>query len=197
MLTLSIGQRNKIHTMKEIYFYLLLWYLCFYFLFYSNTKLNSSFPSQKISEIGNLDSNLISPQNKQNQIAEFMQTKFENPKLEQSDTANLLRYSNSTLQRYTNDINMRSPYRVQPILTNKRSKKVSNANLDNNSHRQHDLERLEMTSNGLAKPETNTEATAKRTSNKRNKNYLKGGSLHKAIENNDGKLDEILHKNNT
>ena len=50
-----------------------------------------------------------------------------------------------------------------------------------------------MSSNGLAKPETNTKAIVKRTSNKRSKNNLKAGSVHKNIEINDKYLDEIFH----
>ena len=51
-----------------------------------------------------------------------------------------------------------------------------------------------MTLNDLVQPETNTEASVKRTSNKRNKIILKGGYLHKYIENNDKYLGENLHK---
>ena len=41
---------------------------------------------------------------------------------------------------------MLSPYRIQPNITNKRSEKVSNTTLDNNSHREHDLKGPQMTS---------------------------------------------------
>ena len=44
---------------------------------------------------------------------------------------------------------MLSPYRFHPNTTNKRSKKVSNTNTDNNSHREHDLKRRQLTSNDL------------------------------------------------
>ena len=39
-------------------------------------------------------------------MADFMQMKYENPKLIQSEKTNQLGYSSSTLQRYRNDINM-------------------------------------------------------------------------------------------
>ena len=87
-------------------------------------------------------------------------------------------------------------YRIQPKITNKRSKNVSNTNLDNNSHREHELERPRLTSNDLVKPDTNTESNIKRTSNKKNKKFLKAGSVHENIEINDKYLDEILHNNN-
>ena len=79
-------------------------------------------------------------------MADFMRIKYENPRLKQSETANQLGYSNSTLQRYKNDINMLSPYRIQPNNTNKRTKKTSNTNFDDNSHREAHVERLQMTS---------------------------------------------------
>ena len=59
---------------------------------------------------------------------------------------------------------------------------VSNTNLDNNSHREHHLERPQLISNDLVKPDTNTESIIKRTSNRKNKNILKAGSLHENIE---------------
>ena len=43
-------------------------------------------------------------------MADFMRIKYENRKLKQSQTANQLDYSTSTLQRYRNDINTLSPY---------------------------------------------------------------------------------------
>ena len=119
-----------------------------------------------------------------------MQIKFENPKMKQSKTADQLRFSSSNLQRYKNDIKMLSPYGVQPNNTNKRTQKLSSTKFDNNSHREHDLKRPKMTSNDVAKPETNTK------SNKRNKNVLKVGSVHENIEINDEYLDENLQNIN-
>ena len=43
--------------------------------------------------------------------------------MRQSEIANHLGMSSSTSQRYRNDINMLSPYRINPHNTNKRSKK--------------------------------------------------------------------------
>ena len=88
-------------------------------------------------------------QNKLNLMAKFMPIKCENPKLKQSEIAGQLVHWSSTLQRYKNDINMLSLYRIQPYTTNKRPKNVSNTTLDNNSHRKHDLKRPQMTSNDL------------------------------------------------
>ena len=129
-------------------------------------------------------------------MAKFMQIKFENPKMKQSEKADQLGYSISALERYRNVLNKLSFYRIQPNATNKRSNKVSNTNLRNNPHREQDLKRPQMTTNVVAKPETNTEGTVKRTSKNGNKNIFKGGSLNRDIEINDEYLDEILHNNN-
>ena len=54
----------------------------------------------------------------------FMCIKFENPKMRLSEIANHLSYSSSTLQRYRNDINMLSQYRIHPNNTNKRTERL-------------------------------------------------------------------------
>ena len=78
-----------------------------------------------------------------------MPVKYENPKLKQSQTANQIGFSTSTLQRYRNDMNMLSPYRINPNNINKRTKKASNTIFENNSHTNHDVERPQLTSNNL------------------------------------------------
>ena len=57
--------------------------------------------------------------NKLNLMADFMRLKYENPKMRQSEIANQLSLSSSTIQRYRNDINMLSPYRIGPNNTKK------------------------------------------------------------------------------
>ena len=86
--------------------------------------MNNSFSLQQISRTGNLDSNLISRQYKRNLMADFMRVKYENPNMKQSEIANQLGYSPSTLPRYRNDINVLSLYRIQPNNTNKQRKKT-------------------------------------------------------------------------
>ena len=79
-------------------------------------------------------------------MADFGRNKYANPRWKQNETANQLGYSSSTLQRYRKDIIMLSPYRIRPNFTNKRTKKTSNTNFDNNSH---DHKRHRLTSNEL------------------------------------------------
>ena len=113
--------------------------------------------------------------------AKFLQTKVENPKLGQSEIADHLRYSSSRLQRYRSNINMLLPDLIQPNNTNERAKKVSKTNPDNNSHREHDFKRPQMTSNDL---KTISDEPVQ-------KNNLKDGAV---VENNNECLDEILDK---
>ena len=60
--------------------------------------MNYSFSLQQIQKTSNLDANLISRQYKLNLMAEFMKVKYENPKLKQSEIANQLGLSSSTIQ---------------------------------------------------------------------------------------------------
>ena len=144
--------------------------------------MNNNFSLQQIQKTSNLDANLISRQYKLNLMADFMKVKYENPRMKQSEIANQLGMSSSTLQRYRNDINMLSPYRISPNNTKKRSKK---AKIDDIG----DLKRPQMTSND---PKTTLNETVK---NKKNK--LKGGSIQENVEINEHYLDKILKNNNT
>ena len=126
--------------------------------------MNNTFSLQQISRTSNLDANLLSRQYKLNPMADFMRVKYENPKLKQSEIANQLGLSTSTLQRYRNDIIMLSPYRIHPNNTKKRIKAAENTKFQNNSHDQHGLK---MTSNDLK--------TTSNDPNKNKRNKLKGG----------------------
>ena len=54
-------------------------------------------------------------------MADFMRIKYDNPKLKQSEIANQLGYSISTVQRYKNDKSKLSPYRIQLYNTKKQA----------------------------------------------------------------------------
>ena len=123
-------------------------------------------------------------------MADLMRVKFENPKLKQSEIANQMGLSSSTLQRYGNDINMLSPHRVNPNNSNTRTKKALNATLDNNSHRDHALKRSQMTSNDLKRHQASSTGEKVKT-----KNNLKDGSVQDDVEITDQVLDEIFYNN--
>ena len=108
--------------------------------------MNNSFSLQQIQKTSNVDANLISRQYKLGLMADFMKLKYENPKMKQSEVANQLGYSSGNIQRYKSDIDMLSPYSFNPNNNNKRTKKASNTNFDNNQHIKHDLKRPQKTS---------------------------------------------------
>ena len=143
--------------------------------------MNNNFSLQQIQKTSNLDANLISRQYKLNLMADFMKVKYENPRMKQSEIANQLGMSASTLQRYRNDINMLSPSRISANNVKKRTKK---AKIDDNG----DVKRLQVTSNDS---KTTLNETVK---NKKNK--LKGGAVQENIEINEHYLDKILKNNN-
>ena len=88
--------------------------------------MNNSFSLQQKQKTNNLDANLISRQYKLNLMADFMRLKYEKPRMKQFQIANQ-NLSTSTLQRYRNDINMLSPYKINPNKTNKRKKRLQMA----------------------------------------------------------------------
>ena len=134
--------------------------------------MNNTPSLNEINKTANIDPNLLTRHFKLKLINDFMYIKYQNPKMKQSEIANNLNMSPSTLQRYRNDINMLSPYRINPNNTKKRSKKVKIDDVV-------DLKRPQMTSNESVK-------------NKKNK--LKGGSVEDNIEINEHYLDTILKK---
>ena len=135
----------------------------------------------EINKTANLDPNLLTRHYKLKLMNDFMHIKYQNPQMKQSEIANHLNMSSSTLQRLRNDINMLSPYRISPNNVKKRSKK---AKIDAIS----DLKRPQMTSNDI---KTTSNETVK---NKKNK--LKGGAIQENIEINEHYLDKILQNNN-
>ena len=126
-----------------------------------------------------MNPNLLTRHNKLKLMNDFMYIKYQNLKMKQTEISNEFNLSSSTVQRYRNDINMLSPYRINPNNVKKRSKKVKIDDIG-------DLKRPQMTSNDL---KTTSNKTVK---NKKNK--LKGGSN---IEINEHYLDKILKNNGT
>ena len=115
---------------------------------------------------------------------DFMNIKYLNPKLKQSEIASQLDMSPSTIQRHRNDINMLSPYRINPNNVKKRPKK---AKIDDNG----ELKRPQMTANDL---KTISNDNNRRT---KTKNNLKAGCIQENTEINEHYLDKILKNNKT
>ena len=154
--------------------------------------MNNSFSLQQLQKTSNLDANLISRQYKLNLMADFMRLKYENPRMKQSEIANQLGLSTSTLQRYRNDKNMFSPYRINLKNTNKRKKKASKDNSDNNSHHESIIRRPQMTTNDPKRRQSISESHHE-VKPVKSKNKLKGGANN---EINEHCLVEFLDNNN-
>ena len=126
----------------------------------------------EINKTANMDPNLITRQYKLKLMNDFMNIKYQNPKMKQSEIASKLEISTSTIQGQRNDVNMFSPYRINPNNVKKRPKKVK---IDDNG----DLKRPQMTSNDNNK-KTKT------------KNNIKGGSIQDNFEMFEHYLDKFL-----
>ena len=181
MSTLLITQRNKRTILNNHNFICFNNVFVFIFSHLSKLKMNNSFSLQQISTTSNLDANLISPQHKLYVMADFMRIKYENPKLRQSEIALRMNCSTSTLQRYRNDINMLSPFRIQPNSTNKQQKMTSNLNSNNDIHSDLDFKRPQMISNDPKRPQSTQAKMLNRLKTKR-KSIVKAGFVRGNVE---------------
>ena len=136
----------------------------------------------EIKKTAKMDPNLITKHYKLKLMNDFMNIKYLNPKLKQSEIASQLNMSPSTIQRHRNDINLLSPYKINPNNVKKRSKK---AKIDDNG----DLKRLQMTLNDL---KTTLNDNNKET---KTKNNLKGEFVQDNNEINEHYLEKILGNN--
>ena len=145
--------------------------------------MNNTPSLNEINKNSTMDPNMLTKYYKLKLMNDFMNIKYQNPKMTQSEISSQLNMSPSTIQRYGNDINMISPYRISPNNIKKQQKKVK---IDNNE----DLKRPQLTSNGLK-----TTSNDKKT---KSKNVLKAGSVQEEnIEINEHYLDKILKNNKT
>ena len=141
--------------------------------------MNNTPSLNEINKTAIMDPNLLTRHYKLKLMNDFIHIKYQNPKMKQSEIANHLNMSSSTLQRYRNDINMLSPYRINPNNTNKRTKKVKNTDFDNNPKHEADVKRLQKTSNDLKRHRSTSNEISKKT---KTKNILKAGSIQGNIE---------------
>ena len=145
--------------------------------------MNNTPSLNEINKNSNMNPNMVTKYYKLKLMNDFMNIKYQNAKMTQSEISSQLNMSPSTKQRYRNDINMLSPYRINPNNVKKRSKK--RAKIDDNG----DLKRPQMTSNDLK-----TSSNDKKT---KSKNNLKGGFVQENIEINEHYLDKIIKNNKT
>ena len=137
----------------------------------------------EINKNSTKDPNMLTKYYKLKLMNDFMHIKYQNPKMTQSQISSQLNMSPSTIQRYRNDINMISPYRINPNNVKKQQKKTK---IDNNG----DLKRPNLTSIDLK--------TTSNDKKPRSKNVLIAGSLQEEnIEINEHYLDKILKNKKT
>ena len=135
----------------------------------------------EVNKNSTMNPNLLTKYYKLKIMNDFMNIKYPNPKMTQSEISSKLNMSPSTIQRYRNDINMISPYRINPNNVKKQQKKTK---IDNNG----DLKRPQLTSNDLK-----TTSNDKKT---KSKNVLKAGSVQEEnIVINEHYLDKIIRNN--
>ena len=145
--------------------------------------MNNTPSLNEINKNSAMDPNMLTKYYKLKLMNDFMNIKYQNPKMTQSEISSQLNMSSSTIKRYRNDINMISPYRINPNNARKRTKKPKIDDIG-------DLKRPQMTSNDLK-----TTSNDKKT---RSKNVLKAGSVQEEnIVINEHYLDKILKNNNT
>ena len=85
--------------------------------------MNNTPSLNEINKTANMDPNLLTRHYKLKLMNDFMHIKYQNPKMKQSEIADHLNMSSSTIKRYRNDINMLSPYRFNPNNAKKRQKR--------------------------------------------------------------------------
>ena len=96
----------------------------------------------EINKNSTMDPNMLTKYYKLKLMNDFMNIKYQNPKMTQSEISSQLNMSHSTIRRYRNGINMLSRYRINPKNVKKHQKKIK---IDNNG----DLKRPQRTSNDL------------------------------------------------
>ena len=78
----------------------------------------------EVNKNSTMDPNMLTKYYKLKLMNDFMNIKYQNPKMTQSEISSQLNLSSSTIQRYRNDIYMLSPYRINPNNVKKRTKSL-------------------------------------------------------------------------
>ena len=77
--------------------------------------MNNTPSLNEINKNSTMDANMLTKYYKLKLMNDFMNIKYQNPKMTQSEISSQLNMSSTTIQRYRNDINMISPYRINQI----------------------------------------------------------------------------------
>ena len=113
--------------------------------------MNNTPSLNEINKNSTMDPNMLTKYYKLKLMNDFMNIKYQNPKMTQTEISSLLNMSPSTIKRYRNDINMLSPYRNSPYNVKKQQRKTK---INKNG----DPKRAQMSSNDL-KPTSNDKKT--------------------------------------
>ena len=104
--------------------------------------MNNTPSLNEINKNSAMDPNMLTKYYKLKLMNDFMNIKYQNPKMTQSEISSQLNMSSSTIKRYRNDINMLSPYRINPNNAKKRQKRPKTMIMVSSK----DLNRPQMTS---------------------------------------------------
>ena len=86
--------------------------------------MNNTPSLNEINKNSSMDPNMLTEYYKLKLMNDFMNIKYQNPKMTQSEISSQLNMSASTIKRYRNDINMFSPYRINSNNVKKQQKRL-------------------------------------------------------------------------
>ena len=86
--------------------------------------MNKTPSLNEINKNSTMDPNMLTKYYKLKLMNDFMNIKYQNPKMTQSEISSQLNMSSSTIKRYRNDINMFSPYRINSNNVKKQQKRL-------------------------------------------------------------------------
>ena len=85
--------------------------------------MNNTPSLNEINKNSTMDPNMLTKYYKLKLMNGFMNIKYQNPRMTQSEKSSQLNMSSSTIQRYRNDINMFSPYIINSNNVKKQQKR--------------------------------------------------------------------------
>ena len=85
--------------------------------------MNNTPSLNEINKNSTINPNMLTKYYKLKIMNDFMNIKYQYPKMTQSQISSQLNMSPSTIQSYRNDINMISPYRISPSNVKKQQKR--------------------------------------------------------------------------